>query len=170
MTEEIVIDLKKYGTDYEAGEKDGAIFKLSRKTVEGGSSNWIPVENYQEITVSKDNFNELKLPAGIYKLEEVQAPAGCRLLDEGIYFKVEGTTVTLVKENGDAYGPVDELPTMWEIDANNGIVLKIKNDVLYDLPSAGGPGIYLYMLGGTMLMMAGALLVYKKRKEEVLRS
>lgn len=170
VTEEIVIDLKKYGTDYEAGEKDGAIFKLSRKTVEGGSSNWIPVENYQEITVSKKYFNELKLPAGIYKLEEVQAPAGCRLLDEGIYFKVEGTTVTLVKENGDAYGPVDELPTMWEIDANNGIVLKIKNDVLYDLPSAGGPGIYLYMLGGTMLMMAGALLVYKKRKEEVLRS
>lgn len=170
VTEEIVIDLKKYGTGYEAGEKDGAIFKLSRKTVEGGSSNWIPVENYQEITVSKEYFNELKLPAGIYKLEEVQAPAGYRLLDEGIYFKVEGTTVTLVKENGDAYGPGDELPTMWEIDANNGIVLKIKNDVLYDLPEAGGPGIHLYMLGGTMLMMAGALLVYKKRKEEVLRS
>lgn len=170
VTEEIVIDLKKYGTDYEAGEKDGAIFKLSRKTVEGGSSNWIPVENYQEITVSKENFNELKLPAGIYKLEEVQAPAGYRLLDEGIYFKVEGTTVTLVKENGDAYGPGDELPTMWEIDANNRIVLKIKNDVLYDLPEAGGPGIHLYMLGGTLLMMAGALLVYKKRKEEVLRS
>lgn len=170
VTEEIVIDLKKYGTDYEAGEKDGAIFKLSRKTVEGGSSNWIPVENYQEITVSKENFSELKLPAGIYKLEEVQAPAGHRLLDEGIYFKVEGTTVTLVKENGDAYGPGDALPTMWEIDANNGIVLKIKNDVLYDLPEAGGPGIYLYMLGGVALMMAGTLLVYKKRKEEVLRS
>ena len=48
-------------------------------------------------------------------------------------------------------------------------VFVFQNDALYDLPSAGGPGIYLYMLGGTLLMMAGALLVYKKRKEEVLR-
>ena len=169
--EEISIDLQKYGTDYEAGEKDGAIFKLSRKTVEGGNSSWSPVENYQNISINKNVSDELKLQAGIYKLEETKAPAGYEMLDEAIYFKVEGTEVTLVKEDGEAYGSGETLPTMWEIDAeDNKIVIKIKNNVLYDLPEAGGPGIQMYMLGGTLLMMAGTLLVYKKRKEEVLRS
>ena len=39
-----------------------------------------------------------------------------------------------------------------------------ENEVLYDLPESGGSGIYWYMLGGVLLMMAGSLLVYKKRR------
>ena len=44
-----------------------------------------------------------------------------------------------------------------------------KNEALFSLPESGGSGIYWYMLGGVLLMMAGSLLVYKKRRGEVLR-
>ena len=49
------------------------------------------------------------------------------------------------------------------------LVFQYENTALYDLPEAGGSGIYWYMLGGVLLMMAGSLLVYKKRRGEVLR-
>ena len=78
-----------------------------------------------------------------------------------------------VSQSGGLYSITDkdgeELKGML-IEGDDTLYFYFYNELLYDLPSAGGPGIYLYMLGGTMLMMAGALLVYKKRKEEVLRS
>ena len=44
-----------------------------------------------------------------------------------------------------------------------------ENQVVYSLPSAGGPGIYWYTLSGTLLMAGAALIVYRqKRKREVL--
>ena len=102
---------------------------------------------------------------GEYILTETVAPAGYQILqgqwtltfDKGLLTNATG-------ENGYAtYISKDS-------DAVNGVVVTVKNDELYELPETGGPGIHLYMLGGTLLMMAGALLVYKKRKEEVLRS
>ena len=73
--------------------------------------------------------------------------------------------------------PIENTTDMYELEvsgtpgmSDTKYTIKIKNNTLYDLPQAGGTGIYLYMLGGVALMMAGTLLVYKKRKEEVLRS
>ena len=43
------------------------------------------------------------------------------------------------------------------------------NDV-YELPSTGGMGTYLYTLGGVVLMMGTSLMAYKKKRKEVLRS
>lgn len=174
VSKEVVIDLQKYGTQVAGAQLQGARFTLypGITDAQGNLQSWSeePVENYLNFGVSEENLQELKLKSGYYMLKEELAPSEYQKLVEAICFKVEGTTVKLVKENGEAYGSGDEPPTMWEIDTSNGIVLKIKNDTLYALPEAGGPGIHLYMLGGTLLMMAGALLVYKKRKEEVLRS
>ena len=52
---------------------------------------------------------------------------------------------------------------------NDGGVLTLYYDdeILYELPSSGGPGIYQYMLGGALLLMTGALMVYNERKKEV---
>ena len=44
----------------------------------------------------------------------------------------------------------------------------IENTPLYDLPSAGGNGIYLYMIGGILLMFAAAWILYKNKCREVL--
>lgn len=43
------------------------------------------------------------------------------------------------------------------------------NDV-YELPSTGGIGTYWYTIGGVVLMMGTSLMIYKKKREEVLRS
>ena len=37
------------------------------------------------------------------------------------------------------------------------------NDVVYELPSTGGTGIFGYMISGTLLMMAGILILYKRK-------
>ena len=42
------------------------------------------------------------------------------------------------------------------------------NTALYELPSAGGTGIYRYTIGGILLMMAGALVLYKRKRRGVL--
>mgnify|MGYP003269400499 FL=1 len=45
-----------------------------------------------------------------------------------------------------------------------------KNTPLYELPEAGGKGTFVYTIGGTLLLMAAALLLYKMKREEVLKS
>lgn len=166
--QEITIDLQKYGTDYNQ-ERDGSVFELYKGEMSNGALTWPSVPMNDSIKPLKETIGELKLQPGYYKLVEVEAPAGYTLLENPIYFQVLKERVVLIEENGT---PVEEnKKDMWEIVIENkNIVLKVQNKALYDLPSAGGPGIHLYMLGGTLLMMAGALLVYKKRKEEVLRS
>ena len=47
-------------------------------------------------------------------------------------------------------------------------VIKVKNDTLYDLPETGGIGIFWYTIGGMLLMMAAALVLYKRKCREVL--
>lgn len=169
----IPIDLVKYGSSFaEGNEQPGSIFALYKGTISGSTSDivWdtVPMSGYNTISVSAEGNPELNLPSGYYKLQEVTAPSGFQKLEEDILFKIEGETVTLVNKNGEN---IDNSQSMWKITKEDNVsTINILNSTLYDLPSAGGPGIHLYMLGGTLLMMAGALLVYKKRKEEVLRS
>lgn len=91
-------------------------------------------------------INNLK--PGSYTITELKSPAGHSLLKEPVSFTV----------NGD--GSVDSSDGMAGAD---GFVLKIKNKELYELPSAGGIGTWWYTIGGTLLMMAGVLILYKKK-------
>ncbi len=43
-----------------------------------------------------------------------------------------------------------------------------ENEAVYALPSAGGTGIYLYMIGGMLLMFAAVWILYKNKCKEVL--
>lgn len=47
--------------------------------------------------------------------------------------------------------------------------LTVENTQLYELPSSGGPGIFLHMIGGILLLMAGSLMIYMKRRKGVLK-
>ena len=154
------LDLKKVSVNTNE-PISGAEFKLSKLE----DAEWVNVAS--GIVVSNEvNSIELRQlePGVLYKLEETVAPAGHTLLSEAIYFKAMDGIVTLCASNG---VPVSK-EAMWEL-SENGSVLTIKNNLLYELPEAGGSGIYWYMLGGVLLMMAGSLLVYKKRRGEVLR-
>lgn len=164
----ISIDLMKFGTTY-YNPLAGAEFELYR-----GSKDYLTVEweenPKQTITVVNDNSSkELDLPEGYYKLKEVLAPTGYQLLGKDICFKIENRVVTLIDATGNALESGNT--EMWNLegDNTNGFVLKIKNEALYELPSTGGPGIFVYTIGGTLLLMAAALLIYKMKREEVLK-
>ena len=53
---------------------------------------------------------------------------------------------------------------------NESYVMIIQNEAIYELPSTGGHGIFVYTIGGTLLLMAATLLLYKMKREEVLKS
>ena len=167
--EKVIIDLQKYGSDY-TKQHEGAEFNLFEGTFEKGKLAWSnePIGGYDNISVTETNNQELTLKPGYYMLRETKSPIGFAILDEAIYFNVDNGIVKLINQNGEEIENSDEL--MWELDSNsNSIVLKIKNNPLYELPSAGGPGIFLYMIGGTLLLMAGSLMIYINRRKGVLR-
>ena len=101
---------------------------------------------------------------GTYTLTETKAPAGYSLTTDTwtveIYAKRAKPVITCVTTNE---------KVQLEQDLTTGYFkMKVKNEVLYSLPSAGGSGIFWYTIGGILLMMAAALILYKNKCREVL--
>ena len=108
------------------------------------------------------------LPTGTYLLKETEAPDGYRKSEVEWLITVTETGVTVTAVGNPVSGLTDTEKA--ELGLNDDVIyFAFDNEMAYDLPSTGGPGIYWYMLGGVLLMMAGSLLVYKKRRGEVLR-
>lgn len=154
------LDLQK--TDTEGHFLTGSKFRLERK--EGDS--WIQIENEVEVKNDSSEIELNNLESGIYKLTEITSPKGYSILGSSIYFKVELGNVTLVNEEN---GNPAQAGEMWTLENK---VLTIKNAKLYSLPSAGGPGIYGFIISGVAIL-ATALLLFinnKRREEEAERS
>lgn len=101
-----------------------------------------------------------KLPIGTYYLKEVKAPEGYSCLKETIEIQVTEIGVTV---SGSEKATISN-------DSSTGIYsITVKNDMLYELPSAGGIGIFWYTISGVLLMMACALILYKNKHREVLK-
>lgn len=100
--------------------------------------------------------NIATIPDGTYTLKETKAPAGYQL----------GADVTITIQNGlpvaNESGTVDGLNVQWDKNSKT-INVYYADDVLYELPSAGGPGIYWYLIGGMLLMMAASLILYRNK-------
>lgn len=156
---------------------EGARFELHKvndSIVEIQASYWgVSLTNgviakWTDVTTSEEIETQF-LPVGEYELWETTAPDGYSKSEVKWRINIAPTGVT-VTANGESVNPLTD-------EEKTGLVLEedvdyypFDNVMLYELPSTGGPGIHLYMLGGVTLMIAGTLLVYKKRKEEVLRS
>ncbi|MCI8418447.1 MAG: LPXTG cell wall anchor domain-containing protein [Lachnospiraceae bacterium] len=112
---------------------------------DGYIDSWMPAGGTEAIPA------EL-LAAGTYEMREIKAPADYAISKEVWLIEIsqQGQTSISVK-GGDTLTP-DE----------NGSYL-FKDEILYALPSAGGSGIYWYMIGGTLLMLAGTLILYNKK-------
>ena len=162
----------------EAGTKfDGAEFKLYKKNDEGAyelqkfeytddSEKKQTRETIQVINTDGSEAELKNLQSGQYYLEEVKAPEACMLLADKIYFKQEKGKITLTDKGGNVLA---DSPTMWTLSGTDGkYTLTVKNEILYSLPSAGGTGIYLYMIGGILLMFAAVWILYKNKCKEVL--
>ena len=112
----------------------------------------------------QSDFNGLvldkKLPMGTYYLKEIKAPEGYSCLEETIVIQVTETGVTI---SGSEKATLSS-------DSSTGVYsITVKDDMLYELPSTGGLGIYWYTIGGMLFMMAAALILYKNKYGEVLK-
>lgn len=145
----------KCSKDDESSVLQGAGFKLSQKGAEiaTGSSgtDGVIVWSFDDPDIILD---------GEYSLTETVAPDNYMLsgevwtlhFDQGLLETVKSgsTDITLHMEQG-------KLPTVY-----------FENIMLYELPNSGGPGIYWYLFGGMLLMMAASLMAYKNKRREVL--
>ena len=114
-------------------------------------------------TSSQGVVLEAGLNAGTYTLTEIKAPSGYLKLKNPIKLVITSSEVKLEKPS--------EMVTIEKTKDTNDEdiwIIKVKNDTLYELPSTGGTGIYLYMIGGMMLMLIAIWILYKNKCREVL--
>lgn len=145
----------------------GAIFKLTKNNTEASEPTWWGetdengVIKWYTNSIRKSPFDGT-FEDGEYTLTEVRAPAG--------YIKSEETwTITI--EGGIAIDIVSSTGEGIKTDKLDGKdTYYFKNTPLYALPSTGGHGIFVYTIGGTLLLMAATLLLYKMKRGEVLKS
>lgn len=107
-----------------------------------------------------DAEGELKienLAPGTYEIREIKPPSGYVALSKSLEVTVAKDGTATIK---------DSLGNMALIEDG---ILRIRNK-FYELPSAGGVGIYWYSIGGILLMLAGTLILYKNKCKEVLGS
>ena len=108
-------------------------------------------------SLANNNFTN-----GTYYLKEIKAPSGYSLLADEIEFTVSDGSVTVT---GNSMASVNSAT---EVDKTVYTIV-VKNEALYELPEAGGSGIYWYTIGGMLFMMAAALILYKNKYREVLK-
>lgn len=168
------VDLIKYAGSYNGDVLDTAEFEIYKGVKdENETMKWTPyklgeAEDSYKLTVTKAEHELKNIPPGYYKLTETKAPSGYMLLKDDIYFKIDTGVVTLLDDKGET---IEEMSDKWKLETVDGIqTIKIINYEMYTLPSAGGIGIYWYMVGGVLLMIAAALILYKNKHREVLEN
>ncbi len=118
------------------------------------AQNWklIPAKNADgtesTLTVSADGrLHITNLIPGEYTITEMISPTGYALLEKPVKIQVG--------KDGKIYTSDGTECSNYQVD--------IMNYELYELPSAGGIGIYWYTISGALLMMASLLVLYKKK-------
>ncbi|WP_440322706.1 DUF7604 domain-containing protein [Laedolimicola sp.] len=164
-------EIVKVSSNSEDVKLEGAEFTLTRTTKDESGKDIIykGVSAKETGVVSwKDAENNAvsMIPEGTYTLKETTAP-GNYALSEDTWTITVGKDGSLTVTNASG-NPVD-CATTEETGANGnktGVVIYsyyFKNTPMYELPSTGGIGTYWYTIGG-MLMMAAALVLYRKKK------
>lgn len=107
-------------------------------------------------------LNEIE--KGTYTLRETSAPAGYAKSEVQWTIEITDTSVTI----RDAAGK-----NITATKLRNGVktydTYAYENTPVYELPSTGGKGIFLYTIGGMLLMGAAAWILYKNKCREVLK-
>ncbi len=145
------------------GESQGAKVQYYGKSQQDGQVLW-----YASTEDRKKGENPVEIPVGTYSLSETKAPSA--------YAKSEDVWHIIIdRENGvSAYmskqGDLSDKMSVSEQSMSNGAVIKtttfvFENEIAYTLPATGGSGIFLYTIGGVLLMLLASLLLYKNKKE-----
>ena len=155
-------DIVKVSTSRNQVKLQGAEFELLKNNtpVYIGTSN-----DNGKIIWKKGEKTVTNLAPGEYVLRETKAPVGYVRSEETWSLSITkgGSLVSYTLEKTDS---TIDTSTITESDST--LHLYFKNETAYALPSAGGTGIYLYMIGGMLLMFAAAWILYKNKCREVL--
>ena len=115
---------------------------------------------YGNNSFSEESLIGTMLPDGIYSITETKTPTGYMIPADGWTLEVTNGEPTVqiggIKVDVEQTGSLD--------------IYYLENEALYELPSAGGPGVYMYIISGILLMSAGVLMIYKNKRKEVLGS
>lgn len=166
FTIENTLNWKLVKTNLPSGEQNPMYLSGAKFTLKNEAGEQVATGISEKDGVVAWTWVETVKPAelnGAYTLKETESPAGYQLLDTEWMLTFENGLLKSVGDNT-KYG--EYISTSQT--AENGFVITLKNDVLYELPQSGGTGIYWYLFGGMLLMMAASLVVYKKRRREVL--
>ena len=156
--------IRKVSSSNEALTLPNAVFQLKRKT---DNLTYTGTSDRDGVVSWKDSNGEVvasnQIEKGEYTLKETQAPDG--------YMKSNNEwTVSIGAKGMKPVVALGETEVSLTQNATTSVYeLKIVNEAIYSLPSTGGTGIFVYTIGGTLLLMAAALLIYKMKREEVLK-
>lgn len=125
-----------------------------------GTSNAYGKIEWKENGVAVSNLTQ-----GTYEFQETKAPAGYSVSAEKwtILIASNGYLKSIKKADGTE---VIAQPTTSE---DSVVHYYYEDNALYELPHTGGPGIYLFTIGGILLMGAAAWILYKNKCREVLK-
>jgi len=100
------------------------------------------------------------IPDGEYTLKETVAPSMYRLSTEEWSVSVNNTEGVTIKDS------MGNVITLASSEKYSIATYEFENEVAYTLPETGGSGVYVYTIGGILLMIAGALLLYKNKNNK----
>lgn len=109
--------------------------------------------------------NHSDMEAGVYKLKEIQAPSGYAVSAEEwtVTLNSKGAIPVITGINGEPVTP-EIVPVSPESSAQiETHIYHFENTPVYELPETGGRGVFWYLIGGTLLMLASALILYKNK-------
>lgn len=138
-------DIYLEGAEFTLVDSNGKVVKIGTNT------------NGTYISAANGLVLEGDITYGTYTLTETKAPSG--------YTKLANPITVTVNDEGIT---VSENTNVKVTTTNNTYVITVANDLLYELPHTGGTGIYLYMIGGMLLMFAAVWILYKNKCKEVL--
>lgn len=123
-----------------------------------------------DITTNGHKVQFKGLNAGTYKLHELKAPAGYRVLGSDITVTVVNKTATdaawthtdHAETDDNGYQPISYTVNSQE-GATDAAVVAVPNSKGF-LPQTGGTGIIVLVAAGLLLLAAGAVLLRRQRK------
>ena len=99
-----------------------------------------------------------------YILRETKSPAGYAKSNIKWTIEITNSAITVKDANGN-----NITATTFQSYGETYDTYVYENTPVYELPSTGGPGIFLFTIGGMLLMGGAAWILYKNKRREVLK-
>lgn len=144
------------------GKSEGTLVSGEYK----GYVQWYQADNDGNATINKETPEQ-----GTYTLAERKAPLGYTLSGETWTVEINANgSLKSIRSSDGAQIKTSETREMVDGEEVTVVHYLFENTAVFDLPSAGSSGIFGYTMGGTLLLMAGTLILYKMKRKEVQES